>query len=252
MHQESNVPSERLSADFTLTGGDFRLTFRATVPGGPSRMSDLLPLVRSLSDTVIGETCRTLEASGRRVSCASGCGACCRNLVEISQVEARRIADVVAALPEPRRATVESRFAHAKERLEQAGLLERLRVRDEWTPQEYAAQVDSYFALNAPCPFLEEESCSIYEERPITCREYLVTSHPALCANLDSAGVERVQLPLQLFNAMARWQAPQKGPFLEQWVPLVLALEWAALHPDEPPSKTGLELLRELLSQVST
>ena len=36
-----------------------------------------------------------------------------------------------------------------------------------------------YFQLGIPCPFLEEESCSIYHDRPITCREYLVTSPPA-------------------------------------------------------------------------
>lgn len=241
----------RVSADFTITGGDFQLRFRATVPAGPSRMIDLLPLVRALSDTVIGETCQAVEAAGKHISCSSGCGACCNNLVAISQVEAQRIAAVVAVLPEARRAVVEARFEHAKERLEQGGLLERLRVAEQWTPEEYAAQVDAYFALGVPCPFLEAGSCSIYAERPITCREYLVTSPPALCANLDSGGVELVPLPLNLFNAVARWQAPQLGHFLEQWVPLILAPEWAAVHPAELPAKTGLALLQDLLSRVN-
>lgn len=251
MHQDAEPPPGRVSADFTITGGDFRLTFRATVPAGPSRMIDLLPLVRALSDTVIGETSKAVEASGQHISCGSGCWACCKNLVAISQVEAQRIAGVVAALPEPRRATVEARFEHAKERLAQGGLLDRLRVADQWTPQEYAAQVGDYFALGVPCPFLEAGSCSIYAERPITCREYLVTSPPALCANLNSGGVERVALPLHLFNAVARWQAPPDGHFLEQWVPLILAPEWAARHPDEVPVKTGLALLQDLLAQVN-
>lgn len=251
MPEESSAPAQRVTADFTIKGGDFSLTFRATVPAGPTRVDDLLPVVRALSDAVVGETCRAVEAAGQRISCSSGCGACCSNLVAISQVEARRIAQVVEAFPEPRRSTVEARFAQAQARLQQAGLLERLRVADEWTAEEYAAQVDAYFAQDVPCPFLEDGSCSIYEERPVTCREYLVTSPPARCAKLVSEGVERVQLPLHLFNALARWQVPHQGHFMERWVPLVLAPEWAASHADEPPARPGLELLRDLLAQVN-
>jgi Fe-S-cluster containining protein len=33
-----------------------------------------------------------------------------------------------------------------------------------------------------PCPFLEDESCSIHPDRPLVCREYLVTSPAELCA----------------------------------------------------------------------
>jgi Fe-S-cluster containining protein len=166
-------------------------------------------------------------------------------------VEARRISTVVAELSEPRRASVKARFANAKERLKQGGLLEALRVADQWTADEYAARVGSYFDLGIPCPFLENDACSIYAERPLTCREYLVTSAPALCANLNSVGVVRVQLPLHLFNALARWQASQHGHFLEQWVPLVLAMDWAEFQPDEAPVRTGLELLQDLLSQLN-
>jgi Fe-S-cluster containining protein len=243
--------SNLVTADFTIRGGTFSLTFRVTVPAGPCRRGDLLPVVRGLSDTLIDETCKAVEAAGNHISCRSGCGACCRNLVAISQVEARRIAGVVASMTEPRRATVMARFADARVRLEQGGLFDLLSMADQWTPEEYAERVDAYFALGIPCPFLESDSCSIYDERPLTCREYLVTSRPELCANLNSAGVDRVKLPLYLFNAVARWQAPQHGHFLEQWVPLVLAPDWAALHPEEAPTLTGLELLQDLLSQVN-
>lgn len=251
MPQESTAAADRVCADFTIAGGNFRLTFRATVPAGPVRVSELLPVARALSDTIVGETCRAAEEAGKPVSCTSGCAACCRNLVAISQVEARRIAGVLAALPEPRRSSVEARFAQARERLAQAGLLERLRDADRWTPDEYAAGVGAYFALGIPCPFLEQDSCSIYEERPIACREYLVTSPPAHCARLGSEGVELVPLPLHLFNAVARWQVAPQGHFLERWLPLTLAPEWAAAHPDEPPPRPGLELLQELLSRVN-
>jgi Fe-S-cluster containining protein len=239
------------SADFTIEGEHFRLTSRVTVPAGPARLSDLLPVARALSDAVVRETCRAVEGAGEKVSCASGCGACCRNLVAISEVEARRIREVLDKLPEPRRSTVRARFAEARQRLEQAGLLEKLQAAEEWTEADYQALVGTYFQQGIPCPFLEDEACSIYEERPITCREYLVTSPPEYCARLGSEGVRRVRLPLRVFNAVARWQVPPQGHFLERWVPLILAPQWAEAHPNEPPPRPGPELLRELLDHLS-
>ena len=251
MTPESTGSPEMARADFTIEGEHFRLTFRVTVPAGPVEVSDLLPVARALSDAVVRETCQVVEEAGEKISCTRGCGACCRNLVAISEVEARRIRDAVAKLPEPRCSTVRARFAEARQRLERAGLLEKLQAADLWTSADYTALVGIYFQQGIPCPFLEEESCSIYEERPITCREYLVTSPPEYCARLGSEGVRRVRLPLRVFNAVARWQVPPQGHFLERWVPLILAPEWAEAHPDDPPPKPGLELLRELLAHLS-
>jgi Fe-S-cluster containining protein len=238
------------SAEFTVEGGHFRLTARVLVPAGPARVSDLLPVARALSDAVVRATCQEVEGVGEKISCTRGCGACCRNLVAISEVEARRIGDVVEQLPEPRRSTVRARFAEARQRLERAGLLEKLQAADQWTDADYTALVVTYFRLGIPCPFLEEESCSIYQERPITCREYLVASPAEYCTRLDSAGVRRVRLPLRVFNAVARWQVPPQEHFLERWVPLILAPEWAEAHPDDPPPRPGPELLRELLDRL--
>ena len=251
MTPEFPSPPEVASAQFTIEGEHFRLTFRVTVPAGSAQVSDLLPAARALSDTVVRETCQGVEAAGEKISCTKGCGACCRNLVAISEVEARRIRDVVDTLPEPQRSAVRVRFADARQRLERAGLLEKLHAADRWTDADYAALVGIYFQQGIPCPFLEEESCSIYQERPITCREYLVTSPPEYCARLGSEGVRRVRLPLRVFNAVARWQVPPQEHFLERWVPLILAPEWAEAHSADPPPKPGLELLRELLAHLS-
>jgi Fe-S-cluster containining protein len=247
---DSNGPAETVTSDCTIEGEDFRLTFRVTVPAGPARPSELLPVARALSDSVVAGTCRMVEKAGAAVSCTKGCGACCRNLVAVSEVEARRIRDVVDELPEPRRSAVRARFAEASERLERAGLLETLRAAEVWTEAEYAARVAHYFRQGIPCPFLEDESCSIYEERPIACREYLVTSPPEYCARVGSEGVRRVKLPVRVANAVARWQASPGEHFLESWVPLVLAPEWAEAHPEDPPQEPGPELLRELLDRL--
>ena len=239
------------TAEFSIEGDHWRFEGRATVPVGPTRVDDLLPLARSISDRIVLETCKAVEATGARVSCKKGCGACCRTLVAVSEIEARRIRDLIDQLPEPRRSEIRTRFAEAARRLAQAGLLETLRHPERMTGQEYDDIMTPYFQLGIPCPFLEHESCSIYAERPITCREFLVTSPAENCAKVDSGGVVRVRLPLPVFNAVARWNVPAPGHVNERWVPLTLAPQWAEDHPEEPPLRPGTDLLGEFLRHLS-
>jgi Fe-S-cluster containining protein len=250
MTPEPSEPPQTTTANVTIEGERFRMQCRVTVPSGPSRLSDLLPLARALSDAVVREACGAVEEMGEKISCRKGCGACCRQLIAISEVEARRIRDLVEGLPEPRRTEVRTRFAEACRRLEGAGLLEKLRATEGCSDEEYAALVDTYFRQYIPCPFLEEESCSIYDERPITCREHLVASPPEYCAKPDPEGVRKVRLPLRVFNAVTRWEVPPTEHFLGRWLPLILAPEWAEAHPEDPPPKPGPELLRGLLAQL--
>ena len=247
---DASGPQESVSLNVSLGGKDFSLSFVATVPKGPTHANELYPLARAISDAVVGETCRTLEEAGTSISCAKGCGACCRNLVAVSELEARRIAALVEAMPEPRRSTVQARFESALEQLAEAGLLDALRNTRAMTHVEYNAIVGSYFEAQVACPFLEDESCSIHLDRPITCREYLVTSAPEHCSVPGSEGVEHVQLPLRTFNAVARWQASGTADVLESWVPLTLAPEWSANHQESPPPKPGPELLKDLLDAM--
>jgi Fe-S-cluster containining protein len=240
-----------VTTEITLGSDDWQLRARLDVPAGPATLAELLPAARSLSDTVVHATRQALEQAGTPVSCRAGCGACCRNLVAISEVEARRLHALVRQMPEDRRARLAERFAGARRTLEAAGLLEALLDTDEWTEAEYDRRYRDYFALRLACPFLEDESCSIYDERPITCREYLVTSPPEHCSHSETRPITRVRLPLRLFNAVARWQVPPSRHLNERWVPLITALDWAERHPDDPPPLPGKELLRELLALLS-
>ena len=144
MEREPEVDPRMATVEVTLDGEDWRLRARMTFPTGPSRPDDLLPLARALSDTVVGETVRAVERSGECISCKAGCGACCRQLVAISEVEARRIARVVEGLPEPRRAAVRPRFAEARRRLDEAGLLHDLRDTEKVTDSGYGALTAAY------------------------------------------------------------------------------------------------------------
>ena len=233
-----------------LTIGERRLDANLSVPDRPMQVSELLPIVRSISNAIVDAEVATTAAAGRQVSCKMGCGACCRQLVPIAEVEARAIARLVEQMSEPRRGAIRARFAAARAQLEAAGLCERLAARYEWTTSEFREAVKEYFCQRIPCPFLEEESCSIYADRPVVCREYLVTSPAELCALVDHEGIEKVDMPVRVSTALAHLDQPEAGSRYVRWVPLVLALEWAEANPEDPPPRAGAELVAELFKQL--
>jgi Fe-S-cluster containining protein len=171
-------------------------------------------------------------------------------MVPIAEIEARRLRDLVDQMPEPRRSQVRERFADALRRLAQAGLLDKMNDCQRWTDQERRAYGLTYYLERMPCPFLEDECCSIYADRPLSCREYLVQSPPENCAEAAVKPIQRVSLPVSFFQALARFGEPPPGPDEYRWVPLVLALDWAAAHPDNLQPRPGPELLRDMLAHT--
>jgi Fe-S-cluster containining protein len=219
-----------------------------TVPKGPTNVGDLLPVFRGLTDAVVDVGVRQVERTGARISCRAGCGACCRQPVPVSLSEARAIQRLVDGMPEPRRGQVRVRFADAARRLAEAGLLDRLR---ENSPGSDVRAIGlDYFRLSLPCPFLENESCSIHADRPIACREYLVTSPPEECGRLSEGRISGVPLPAEVGRAVRAVDGEVSGSN-SGWVPLVLALEWAEAHAERPPSMTGPDILWAVLSRLT-
>jgi Fe-S-cluster containining protein len=251
MTAEPPTGPEVVTANVELSGPDWRLKARMSVPAGPTRLRQLLPLVQSLADAVVGTAVRTAEGEGETVSCRKGCGACCRQLVPIAEVEARHLRDLVDGLPEPRRTQVRARFAEARRRLEEAGLLDKLLRREQWAEGERQEVGLEYFRQGVACPFLEDESCSIHTDRPVACREYLVTSPAGHCARPSADTVRCVRLPLKVSGALTRMDPVAATARFVRWVPLVLAPEWAEAHPDAAPARPGPELLREFFDHLT-
>lgn len=234
-----------------LKVGDRLLSAKFSVPAGPTRLVDVLPIVQRVADAIVDAGVADAESQGRCVTCAKGCGACCRQLVPISEVEARNIRDLVEAMPEPRRSQVRARFAEAKHKLDAVGVWRHLVEREGWSEETFVEMGTHYFHQGVPCPFLEEESCSIHRDRPITCREYLVTSPPANCGCPTKDNIEKVDMPAQVWTALARFDQTDPAAKYIRWVPLVMAPEWADAHPEEAPPRPGPELLRELFERLA-
>jgi Fe-S-cluster containining protein len=230
---------------------DDQVEMEMTLPAPPTRLESLLPVIQRVADGLVDLAAERAGTEGRTVSCAKGCGACCRQIVPISEVEARRIGRLVEELPEPRRTQVRARFERARERLAEAGLLPKLERRESFVESEVLEFGITYFRLGIPCPFLEEESCSIHADRPISCREYLVTSPAVNCADPKPGTIEKVEMPAKLWIALARSDSRTPAARIVPWVPLILAPEWASAHPDTSDVRPVEELIRGVFEALS-
>ena len=243
---------ERFQVSLKTPAG--QLTAPVEVPSGFIPVTAIVPLMRRL-----GEQAQTLEeqqaaAAGKTISCQKGCAACCRMLVPVSAPEAFALKDLVRSLPEPRRQTILNRLEEARVRLEQAGLLERLtevaETERQLSDEEMEPTNRDYYALRMPCPFLEDEICTIHEDRPAACRELLVTSPAALCEDMTKNPVQTLPVPVRMSTALGMlWSEVAGGP--TRLIPLPLAVEWADRHANENRTTWSAgELLERGLDKV--
>ena len=221
------------TATLRLSVGELRIVHPITVPTGPVAAADVVTALQGLVNAVVAAA-----EAGKAISCRKGCGACCRQLVPISRTEAERLMVTVANLPAERRATLEARFSAAEAALAAADLKER-----KGRPDRELST--GYFALGIPCPFLEEESCSIHPDRPLVCREYLVTSPAELCAGPEQEGVTPVPVPK--VSLAARGLQDER----EDWFPLALLMDWAKTRPKTGARRTGPEWIQKFLKGMS-
>jgi Fe-S-cluster containining protein len=226
------MPTRAARIELTVLGQP--VAVEHPVPEGSVRVDELLPLMYAVDNAVIDAAVKAVEAEGKSVSCCKGCSACCRaQPVPVTPAEALALARLVDALPEPRRTEVRSRFADRVAKLKAVGLYDLfLRLVAVTDKQQARDAATAYFRLGLVCPFLDDDSCSIHPDRPFVCRQYLVTSLAELCADPLSNPVAVVPIPVGPARALLRAAEPVAGrPQLT--VPLVLALECAALHRDE-------------------
>ena len=228
------APAERFHIALHTPAG--HITTEISVPTGFVPVTSIVPLLRSL-----GEQAQELEEqralrSGETISCRKGCAACCRMLVPLSAPEAFALQASIESLPPERRNHLLARLDAAKLRLQENHLWDPLEALSEslTPPTDEALEPlnRAYYSLRLPCPFLEEEQCSIYEERPAACRELLVTSPAEFCQDLTDPRIRPLPLSLRISTALGLLWADLTGT-AARLVPLPVALDWAARHREE-------------------
>jgi Fe-S-cluster containining protein len=165
--------AEHYNADPATTDflTDLAVSLRAAIEEG--KRAGLKPLefarrVLAADDGLLAPVVRSIEEMiGERVGCRAGCSACCDYTVSALGIEADRIAARVALMPREARAWVVARIREARERgLTSLSTAERL-------------------ARRFPCPLLFDGKCSVYDERPLSCRSWFGIT-PERCASLTT------------------------------------------------------------------
>ncbi|MGH9585601.1 MAG: YkgJ family cysteine cluster protein [Acidobacteriaceae bacterium] len=248
-----NTSPATVKVSFALPVAGGSLNASASVPAGRTNLTELLPLIQNLENAIIGKIAQEADEAGSPISCRAGCGACCRQLVPVSLFEAEALMNWMATLPPQRRADIEQRFHQALLKLRDSGVIDKI-LDQRWANDEQLTTqlAIDYFHAGVACPFLENESCSIHPMRPLSCREYLVTSPPALCDDPSVNQVSGVRLPLKLSRVLYSF-GQQMTQERRGWIPLVflLASQMNGAKPGEFVSGTGEEVLRKFLERVT-
>lgn len=149
-----------------------------------------VPLVAEVADDLLGAARALVDAASAAliadpdldVSCRAGCSACCSQAVPVSAAELRSVVAAIARLPAERRAEVARRAVEVRAAARTAGFSADSLAEAGDDPVARTKVAWRYFALDLPCPLLHDDVCSIRDDRPLACREYLVVSDPVHCA----------------------------------------------------------------------
>jgi Fe-S-cluster containining protein len=222
-----NCSDDVIGLELDILGKE--VDFRIAVGQGQARLSDIVPLARTICTEITNVVVESIRRDGDNIPCCKGCAACCnRYLVPLSVPEAFRFDQEVSAAPEDRR-----------QEMYRASLAAARRILSQKPPKPFIGHptgasrenpVDLnlvsnwYMNLNLPCPFLHKSVCSIYEQRPLACREHFVKGYAGACGG-RSGTAEVVKMPVQLPNALTQLAGELEGASAEAII-LPLTLVW--------------------------
>ena len=186
------------------------------------------------------------------IPCQKGCSACCSHyLVPLSVPEAFRLKQDISNLPadmrksmweknlEVARKILESKppelFFQQFEKLENSQMI--LRSLSNW-----------YSNLNLACPFLCDELCSIYELRPLACREHFVKDTVKTCSG-GHAAEQAIDIPIQMPVVLGKLA----GEFEQtdtQAIILPLAVIWAGDNQSRAERTWPTEILIRRFAEI--
>ena len=219
-----------------------------TVPDFPVKPHRMLPVFQQMSSAVVDFCVRFVEAEGKEISCKAGCGACCRQAVPISEIEAYQLAELVEEMPEPRQSVVKKRFTDALTHFTAIRWFDQLiNLKDmasagdpDFSPENYERVVTAYMQEDFACPFLEDESCSIHDDRPLVCREYLVTSPAENCKSPTAESISKVPIFMRPSKAILDVGRTQNMEGISSLM-MIEALDFTERNAENFADKTGKE-----------
>jgi Fe-S-cluster containining protein len=166
-------------------------------------LKDLAHPARQLCDIVCRLALEHQRLCGQPVRCASGCAACCKYAAAISLAEAFAINDRINNLFLPFRAPLLKTMTMAARKIlgnppPQAGASTEFKDPGESQSSNRLLNISQWYSgMDLTCPWIENKTCSMYADRPLVCREFMVTSAPACCSPTSLKTKTIVDLPIR-------------------------------------------------------
>jgi len=185
--------AEVIPLDLDLCGKN--LHFDISVTSNLVSLEAIVPIARIISDKIADVAVQENLDKGERVPCRQGCTSCCNYLVTASSAEIFSIVD-----------NMKKNDSSFRKYIQRNALLACKKILKK-RPPEFRGhnQLNKlstwYKSLNISCPFIFEGSCSIYDIRPISCREYFITGSSDACKGKSSAA-QVLDLPLSVANIL--------------------------------------------------
>ncbi len=215
---------------------------RIGVREGDAKLADLAPMARGLSSIITDAGVRHFENNGKTIPCRKGCAACCHYIIVLTPPDAFCLVEQILAYPRQQRKKVIKSFSKA----------------NDWFEQQHSGNANQagvlswYHDLRYPCPFLHKNLCTIYENRPIVCREWVALGTNRQCQNGNR--VRRVLPSVHIGDVLKQLVASLEGKTSEDVIFPTL-FEWYShdvnLSQRTWPAKMMVEQFVEILNKMS-
>lgn len=212
-----NINKKIIGLEINILGE--ALNFSIGVGDGRATLADIVPLARTLCDRIAERVVRRPPSGQCHIPCGKGCSACCsRHLVPLSVPEALRLEEEIDAAP-----------AYRRDLMLRACLRGARLILSHRPPKPLVSQTEEvspvksvdlnlvsnwYSSLKLTCPFLYNHVCSIYEQRPLACREHFITGSAKACGG-GRVAAEVLEMPIQLPNVLGQLASELEGTDVE-------------------------------------
>ena len=185
------------------------IQFQIGVTDGQMTLADIVPLAHTVADKIIDVTVAKIESNGSEIPCRRRCAACCSYLVPVSVPEAFWLLKEIFTGPNPQR-----------RRMMWACLLASRRILKHQPPELFISQKPQslqgpaeaylisnwYKNLKLQCPFLDNQICTIYQARPLACKEHMVTGSARACKG-EYEKAQVIEIPVPMTDVLAHLAA---------------------------------------------
>ena len=242
---------------------DETINFRTVVGQGQAKLADIVPLARTISSKITDVVLKNTRSKGDQIPCFKGCSACCnRCLVPLSVPEAFRLKEEIEVAPAHQLQSIWINCLNASRHILLHKPPKKIVHQSAEASSKKAADMNLisswYTSFNVACPFLHQDVCTIYEQRPLACREHYIIGSAEGCEDEDSFA-EVLDMPIQIPNALGQLASELEGTSVEAVI-LPLALVWCKENkkraertwPYAAMVKRFVEIIEAMASKKST